>query len=276
MSPEILTQLAAAIDTGTLELPLLPAVASQVWSACSREDVDARSLAELIRSDAAMAGHLLRVANSPLCMPRSPIVSLQQAVTMLGIQRIRQIALVIACDTRVFRVPGHDATVRALFRHSLAAGLFAQEVARTRRWNVEEAFLLGLLHDVGRPALLQAVVDLCKRAHVPLDPVAAGAAIEQHHARVGGAMATRWALPERFAEVIRYHHDPASAPHAAQAATVIRLADDLAHLCVGPRAVDEASIREHPALVVLNLYPDELDALLARRESIAQTASSLA
>jgi putative nucleotidyltransferase with HDIG domain len=271
----ILEQLGRAVEGGTLDLPLLPSIASQVYAACSREDCDARSLADLIRSDAAMAGHLLRIANSPLCMPRSPIGSLQQAISMLGIRRVQQLALVIACETRIFSVPGHDARVRALFRHSLATGLFAQEIARARRWNVEEAFLLGLLHDAGRPALLQALVDLCRAAKRPLDETAEPA-IDEHHARVGSAMATRWALPERFAEVILYHHDPAAAPRSAPAAWVVRLADDLAHLCVGPRAMEEKAIREHAALLPLNLYPDELDGLLCRRDAIVATVSSLA
>ena len=55
----------------------------------------------------------------------------------------------------VFRVPGYEPVLNQLWRHALASGAFAKEIARVRRLNVESAFLCGLLHSVGKPALLQ-------------------------------------------------------------------------------------------------------------------------
>ena len=65
-------------------------------------------------------------------------------------KKIREIALLVACQAKVFRVPGFDQQVRAIFKHCIAAAAFAQEIARMRRWNVEESFLCGLLHDAER------------------------------------------------------------------------------------------------------------------------------
>ena len=138
---------------------MLPEVTHRVWAAIDRPDGDARTLAGLIRTDAAFAGHLLRIANSPAYASRAPITSLQQAVSRLGFRTLGEIAVIIACKTRAFQVKGHEAEVRDLFRHSLATALLAREVARMRRLDVENAFVAGLLHDVGRPTLIQALVD---------------------------------------------------------------------------------------------------------------------
>src|SRR5262249_18885971 len=131
------------IAEGVFELPMLPEVASMVVAATQNESSDARRLARMIHRDAALAGHVLKLANSPLYAPTVPIVSLQQAVSRLGMKRIREMAYVAACQAKVFRVPGQEERARRLFRHSVAAAVFAQEIARLRRWNVDEAFLCG-------------------------------------------------------------------------------------------------------------------------------------
>ncbi|MFO0981658.1 MAG: HDOD domain-containing protein [Planctomycetota bacterium] len=264
------------IRTGKIELPLLPEVASQVMTSSMDPHCETRKLAELIRRDPALAGHVLRVSNSALFAPAVAIVTLQQAVSRLGMQKIREIALIISCQSKVFVVPGFENRLRVLFKHSLAAGLYAQEIARMRRTNVEEAFLGGLLHDVGRPVLLQELVDLQKQLRIELHADALDVLVEQYHARVGSALIERWALPARLRETVAFHHDPAAAPTCVQAAMTTALADELAHLTVGPQLVDEESVRQHPLRAPLNIYPDMIDQLLAKRESIAAMVEAVA
>ena len=87
-------------------------------AATQDDSCDARRLSRMIHRDAALAGHVLKLANSPLYAPTVPIVSLQQAVSRLGMKKIREMALVAACQAKVFRVPGQDARVRQLDRKS--------------------------------------------------------------------------------------------------------------------------------------------------------------
>jgi putative nucleotidyltransferase with HDIG domain len=261
----------------------LPEVAQQVLATSSREDADARVLADLIRRDAAFAAHLLRVANSPAYAPRTPIVSLQQGISRLGLRTIREIAVLISCKTRAFQVKGYEEEVRLLFRHCLAAGLYAQEVARARRLNVEDAFLAGLLHDVGRPTAIQASVDLQAELGLPaLSRQDMDRAVGEVHEEVGEAMLRAWGLSARLVSAVRHHHHPEKAGEAAGTATLIRLADDLAHHAVGlkcgprsgkagdvpSRPVEEDDLRRHPAAAALNVYPEVLDGLLARKDEI--------
>jgi HD-like signal output (HDOD) protein len=261
----IRTQLATLVINKQLELPVLPEVASQVVQLCNRENVDLRELAVVVKRDPSMAGHLMRLANSPLYAPPTPLVSIDQVVSRLGLVKVRELALVISCQSKVFTVKGYEEKVRLQFRHSLAAGLFAGEIARARRLNVEEAFLCGLLHDVGQPVLLQAVVDLANKAGITLERPAVEGACSMLHDRVGGDLVAHWSLPVRLSDAIRWHHQPEKATQAMSQARITALADDLSHLLLGgPKVVTEDAIREHPLLEALNIYPEEMDAILAK------------
>jgi putative nucleotidyltransferase with HDIG domain len=269
-------RLVERVQAAKLELPLLPRIATEVMSACNDPWCDARVIAELIRSDQALAGHVLRIANTPMYMAAVRIVSLQQAVSRLGMKAIRDIAILVACETRVFKVEGFADLMRAWFRHSLGTALFAQEIARRRRWNVEEAFLGGLLHDVGRPVILQTLVDLHRDVALRPDRDAVIEATGELHERVGAALIASWGLPDRVWEAAGHHHAPPGEGATAQLTMVIGLADDLAHLTLGPREVTEEQARSHPLLPPLNLYPDDVEALLAHRERVVEGVGAVA
>jgi putative nucleotidyltransferase with HDIG domain len=239
------------------------------------DDSDSRQLADVIRRDAAMSAHILRLANSPLFRPRTPIVSLQQALSRLGMTQVRQVAFAIACKQRVFRARGYQSEVYGSFQHSFAAALAAQEIARSKRWNVEEAFLAGLLHDVGRPVLLQAIVDVVgPERSLPRNAVLA--AVADLHAGVGGMLAEKWGLPARIGDAITFHHQPLSSRIAPQLTVLVSFAEDL-HSAMSTGDADAVqTLSEHPLVAHLNLYPDELSALVSRRKDFVETLQAVA
>ncbi len=267
LDPRVAAALSQKLEHGPFEVPLLPEVAAQVLTETSREDWSASTVVDLLKRDPGMAANLLKLSNSVAFRGASPVVSLQQAVTRLGGSNVRQLAVVIACETRVFQVPGFEAEVRQTFRHSLTAALAAREIARVRRSNVEEAFMGGLLHDVGWPLLLQVLLDLSLRFEVKAEHQTLLSAAKAHHAPVARRLAAQWKLPERLSDAMQAHHQPHfEGPHAATSAT-LALADVLAKLGAGdPAALGSEQLRNdlhaHPALAVLNLYPDAVDALL--------------
>ena len=140
-------------------MPVLPAISQQVLKLSFEEQCNGKLLSELIHKDQSLASHLLRIANSPAYAPTDPIVSLQQAVTRLGIGKIREIVLLVIANSQELSIPGWDEWVDNMFTLGLATGLFAKRIAKERRWNAEEAFLCGLLHGIGRPILLDALYE---------------------------------------------------------------------------------------------------------------------
>jgi putative nucleotidyltransferase with HDIG domain len=260
--------LARQIDDDTLDLPVLAGTAQRVMQMALDEDVDPVHLADAIRNDSAMAGNLLRIANSPLYRARSAIVSLQQAISRLGMHQVREIALAIVCESRVFRVRGFEKELTELFRHCLATAHFAQEIARVKRWNVEEAFLGGLMHDIGRPVLLQAVSDLSRELDCRLSKQQALALVTAAHERAGSRLVTRWELPGRISDAVFHHHHHMAEVQGGPLFAVVGLADELAHFALRDGTIEEPALRDSPRLGVLNLYPQEMSALIACGEKV--------
>jgi putative nucleotidyltransferase with HDIG domain len=260
--------LLARIAGGELELPLLPSAVWEVMAFCASPDVDARKLSELIHRDQALAGHVLRISNSSAYMPRIPIVSLQQAISRLGTTALSEIAFAVSLHSRVFDVPGYEAVVRTLWQHAVGAAAYAKEIARLRRSNVEGAFLCGLLHDIGKPILLQALLDLQRQAGVTVDPALVSATMEAYHTHVGHLIATAWGLPLPVTESITYHHDYLAAPTCPEAVMITRLTDCLSYHLDMPEVFDEDHVRYHPVLADLNFYPDDVETLLSKREAV--------
>ena len=269
----IRAELEAKLAAGTLELPLLPGVAMEVTSAAAKEDVDARVIADLLKRDPALSAHVLRIVNSPVYSPRAQIVSLQQAVARVGAGKIREIALVIACRTGVFKAKGYEREIDDVFKHSIACALFAQEIARNTRNNVEDAFLCGLLHDVGRPVLLQALVTLLREARVTADREAILGLVTELHAQAGSALAQSWKLPETVAIALAKHHTAAPAGEPVPV-RIVSLADAFAHKSLEGEVTSEA-LAGHPALAALEIYPDVLEKIVKRASVVKDTLGVL-
>ena len=266
--------LEARIASGALELPILPHVASQVLAMSTSDDTNARSLAELLHRDQAIAAHVLRVANSPLYRPRVPLVSLQQAISRLGIATLREIVITVSMQSRIFNVSSYATEARALWQHAVYTAAYAREIARRCRRNVEGAFLGGLLHDVSKPVLLLALADLQAQLPEPIPASVVTTAIDVYHTQVGALLASTWTLPPDVCESMVYHHDYSAAPVHPEAAMVTCLADRVAYALVQPDIALEP-LRHDPLWTQLNLYPDDVEALLGEHQAIVQFAEAI-
>jgi putative nucleotidyltransferase with HDIG domain len=187
-----------------------------------------------------------------------------------------EIAFAVSLQSRVFDVEGYEHEIRELWNHAVGAGAYAKEIARLRRSNVEGAFLCGLLHDIGKPVLLQTLVDLQRQTGLTMESSAISAVMEAYHTQVGSLIATKWALPPHVTESITYHHDYLVAPMCTEAVMITRLADCLSYHLAMPEIFDEDSVRQHPILADLNFYPDDVDTLLAKRDLVRSTIEGMA
>jgi len=256
-----------------VELPILPEASARIVALCSDEKADARAIENVLERDPSLASHVLRIANSSAYAPQSQIVSLQQAVSRLGLGTLRNVVLAISVQGRVFKVAGHQARVRSIWAHCAVAAAFAREIARKLRKNVEGAFLCGLLHDVGRPIVLQATIDaLAHRTKEALPDALLETAMNEFHEAVGADLIEAWKLADWTAAAVRHHHDPAKAAPHDEEARITRLADLLAHWAL--EASGPAKFQGDPVVQELDLYPEDLEKLLAWRDKALEFAKA--
>lgn len=209
------------------DLPHLPMIAAQVIRKAQDPESSARDLGDLIQQDTALSARVLRVANSSLFALRSPVVSVDRAVVVLGAQMISSIVLG-ECLNAEFegRIPRE--TLMAYWQHSWSAASAAQEMAG---WlpSIRPGTLLtlGLLHDIGVLALLALAHDeACEAwelaAGQGMDPVEAELEVMgTTHPEVGGWLAEAWRLPEAIHVVARFHHAPVVAPEEHQPSAAV-------------------------------------------------------
>ena len=276
MPEQVERALVERIDKDRIDLPVLPQVAGKVMALANDPAADAARLSALIHQDQALAAHVLRIANSPAYMPRTPIASLQHAVAMLGVNQLSEIAVTISLKSGTVKIPGHESDVRQLWRHALASGAYAKEIARMRRYNVESAYLCGLLHAVGKPVVLKTVTTIAAEMHIPLEPSAIIAFLDGYHSRIGNLIATEWALPPQVADAITYYGIYEQAPSHRQEAMMTCLADRLGTYILIPDSFDDSTLREHSVFADLNLYPNDIDALLSLKDKILNLVDTMA
>ncbi|MEQ9319524.1 MAG: HDOD domain-containing protein [Polyangiaceae bacterium] len=248
-------------------LPVLPRAAAELMVIVGKDTTTAKQISDVIHRDQALAAHVLRVANSPSYRGTAAIVSLQQAVARIGQHTLGQIALSASLKAGLFDVRGQSTLVRRMWHRAYATALFAKEIARARRTNVESAFLCGLLHDVGAPVVLHAAVIAAERWRKKPSQAVLEMTVEALRTGVGVQLAELWELPRKVQACIAGHERFEAAGDHRDDAAAIALARALAEM--GPD--DEPSaVLDHPAVTELNLYPDEVEALIAHRERIAE------
>ena len=262
--------IADRLKRGNLDLPLLPVVANQVLMLSSDPNADATKLSTLIQQDQALAGKILHIANSPAYLPRSPIVSLQQAIAWLGLNMLAGLAFSISVQRGVFTIKGYEKEVRTLWHQALATGLYGKEIARRIRHNVENAFLCGLLHTIGKPLLLHLIITSKHNPEIHHSWPLIHSLFQEWHIPAGTKLAEVWKLPEPVQEAIRLYSDETfhEATSPTKGAMITCLADHLASWHVDPSSHEEESLRVLPVVQALNFYPEDMTALFEQRETI--------
>jgi putative nucleotidyltransferase with HDIG domain len=202
-----------AIPSKLCNLPPMSGTASRVLVLTSDPDVDLKDLAHVMEIDPAFAGDILFLANSWLFGFPSKVLSLRHAISLLGLERIK--ALAVTASMRTF-LGKAGPLLRQCWRHSAACAIIAEEIAPIFKTPANAAYTLGLLHDVGRIAMLKAYPTECsnvlKKSFNNADEarLAEREAMTVDHCTAGAWLAKTWRLPEEFNQVCAKHHDPVS------------------------------------------------------------------
>ena len=230
LTAALVEKLEQSLAAGELSLPSLPEVALKIRRALADENVSVTEIARLLGSDPALAARTLRIANSAMFYRGSrPITSLNGAVSQLGHKMVRNVALSFAAQ-QVFigysSRPLRD-LVSAVWRHSVHAAVVAHMLARVRtKLNADEAFLAGLLHEVGK---LYIIMRAKEHVEVLASDPGFQSVLAAWHPRLGRAVIEAWELPADLAAAVGEHESCSlEAPDPPTMTAVVAVANYLA------------------------------------------------
>ena len=265
-------QLKMHIEKNHIDVPILPEVAGKAVRLTQNPESTSNELAKLIQSDQTLAGHVMRVANSAAYSPNASILTLQQAITRLGMKMIAEIALAASINSSLFDTPGFENYIERKLKFSLATALWAKEVARACRRNVEAAFLAGLLHDIGRPVAIQDALNTARKAKITLTEEELFILEDTYQRPIGIRVIKLWEMPNSVQNAIRYF-DNYNTAHPSQNQTLSIVAGSLFARHFMNEAEENNTLSRddlfsHPVFAALNLYPDELEKLIEKIDNI--------
>lgn len=191
----------------------LPTCAVEIMELARNSDADADDLIGVIRSDPAIAMRIMRTVNSSFHGVRESVADLKQAVMLLGFQEIRNIAMSAYVAPLFRETNGYKGYTReGLWNHMVGTGVVAQEIARiSGRVNPHEAYLAGLLHDIGFVMIDQYLHKPFRRVIDAVRPDMPAYEVERDtigfdHAELGEYVAVQWKLPKHLTDAIGHHH----------------------------------------------------------------------
>lgn len=194
-------------------LPTMPQILLKLMDLCQSDDAGMLELAQLIANDAGMSSRVLRVANSAAYHRGGRKVGLAQALSVLGADLVKSL-LISESVFQTFNGFPHTggSDLRAFWKHSLTAAVLARDLARAMHYpQLEEAYLAGLLHDVGRIALLAAAPDDYSAIFQITDSDqlcdAEQNSLHISHAEAGAWLIERWEMDSFLADAVLYHHE---------------------------------------------------------------------
>ncbi|NCO52221.1 MAG: HDOD domain-containing protein [Deltaproteobacteria bacterium] len=241
-------------------------------------------IGKIISEDQGLSTRLLRLANSPIFGYHARIDSITRALTLIGTQQLRDLALSISIMGTFKDIPEDLLSMQSFWKHSIACGIFSRNLAMLRREvNPERFFLAGMLHDLGLLVIATVMPQLSKTLlQERQDQQQLLSLVEQQtlgydHATVGGALLEMWKIPLNLSEPVACHHNPDAALKYALEAAIIHIADIFCHAFeLGAAPGWPVPILNKPAWQRLDIRLAQLEPLLDQSfEQIDETLAIL-
>ncbi|RPH93705.1 MAG: HDOD domain-containing protein [Lysobacterales bacterium] len=215
LAPETAERLQSIVMT-TRDLPAMPQVAAKVLELSSDPETSAAQLQQVISDDQAMTGRILKIANSAMYSCSRKVKTLTEAIVMLGFNSIRSLVVTSAArnlyNTRKSRTGLKE---RLLWEHSIGCAIACRLLTAERMPGLaEEAFLAGLMHDIGKlvlnlrvPEKFDEVVQVVYNENRPFHTTEVEI-LGFDHTHVGALLVNKWKLSPMLEEAILNHHNP--------------------------------------------------------------------
>jgi putative nucleotidyltransferase with HDIG domain len=259
----------------TRDLPAMPHVASKVLELSSDPGTSARQLQQVIADDQAMTARILKIANSAMYSCSRKIKTLTEAIVMLGFNSIRSL-VVTSAARNLYNTKSSQTGLkeRLLWEHSIGAAFACRLLVEPRLPALtEEAFLAGLLHDIGKlvlkirvPTDFDEIVQIVYNENRPFH-LTERELLGFDHSVVGAMLVNKWKFSPALENVILNHHDPDALSADDPLLLYLDLGNKLCHkLGIGFVAEPDLDIVNTPANRILQLPAQVFEDVAARLE----------
>jgi len=255
--------------TKEINLPSPPAIAVQILNTMQKEDAALSELARIIAADPALTGKMLQIANSGFYTLKSEVTNIDRALSVLGTNIIKNIALsfVIATDLRGEEHSSFD--FDDYWRRSVTSAVAAELLSKRLGKKDEDIFVTALLHDIGMLVMFLhkrgEYSDLLQGAKLSDQPLTSleNEKYNFNHQQVGNVLIQTWGLPQRICDAIGFHHNPETAPEESQkTAKILQFADQLAAIYNETDTAEKARILQGQLQEHYSLKQDQIRELL--------------
>ncbi|HMB01726.1 MAG TPA: HDOD domain-containing protein [Spirochaetota bacterium] len=198
-------------------IPQFPDNIYKLQQMLSNKDIAFSEIAKIINRDPGLTAELLKIVNSAQYMLRSKVSNITNALSMIGVKGLK--SLLYSYGTQK-TLGAKYKRLDDLWEHAYRCASYAYNIARNfkKRKIVDDVYLGGILHDIGRivvkelhPNLLKKINSYCVERNIESDFIE-GLAVGVSHAQIGAMIAEKWNFPEHLVTSIRYHHTPQLAP----------------------------------------------------------------
>ncbi len=234
------TSMIERIVQTTGDIPAMPQVANMVLDRISDPNATPKEIQLIISKDQALAARVLKVANSSFYGLSRSVTRISDAIVVMGFNSLRSLVMTTVLND-LFKSFG--LAEKLLWEHSLVSAATAKRIAAAIKFpRVEEAFLGGLMHDIGKVVLNIKMPDKMMTIvqEVYNSPGTTFTQVEQDifgfsHAEVGQLVAKKWNFAAEIEEAIGFHHRPREATVLPHLSHVVNLANAFCHkLEIGP------------------------------------------
>jgi putative nucleotidyltransferase with HDIG domain len=264
----------------TRDLPAMPQVASKVLELSSDPNTSAQQLQQIIADDQAMTARILKIANSAMYSCSRKVKTLTEAIVMLGFNSIR--SLVVTSAARNLYNTRNSTTglkERLLWEHSIGVAFACRLLVQDRMPALaEEAFLAGLMHDIGKLVLnLQVPDEFDEIVQLVYNDNETFSQTEKtilgfDHAEVGARLVNKWNLSPMLEDTILNHHNPEAMTVENPLLLYLDLGNKVCHK-LGIGFVDDSDLDLNNCLAnqILGLPPQAFDLAIARLQETLES-----
>lgn len=204
------------------KLKPLPLIVQEALELMHKPEISAKDVAKLIKKDQIITARILQVANSAVFGGITNITTISQAIPRLGFDNVINIITSICCKDMFKNAGKYQLEETGLWQHSIACGLMCESIIKYKKIQskdksinlAEQAFIVGLLHDIGKTILIKYIDDnfedirTCSQAQNKEFYLLEKELVGYSHEEISKLILEKWNIPETLITPVYHHHNP--------------------------------------------------------------------